>query len=158
MVKRTSRGTSLVEAMIAMMILAAMGTAIITVTLQVVALNASARLKNQGTAYAEQTLEVVRSNFQNPAKGYVWLSGSAAKSYTDGSLVTVYSPPATTCAPADCAGATIPWTDIGSSAYNRCVVINTPNVNRQIKVQSFIAWPDGGKCRYTEADTFFTNY
>ena len=73
---RSRRGVSLIEIMVALMILAVVGALIITLTLQILAATNSAKLRNKASSYAQQGLEQVRGYYQ--ANGWASLA-----SYTD---------------------------------------------------------------------------
>lgn len=146
MVKRNSVGSSLIEAMIAMLILAIMGTAIITFTIQIMSLNTSARLKNQGTITAEQSIERARNVFQQQKFSY-FKNNHTAGNYSSGDLTFQIS----NCSPLDCQN------NPPGDPYFSCVILSYPSSD-QARVQSVVYWWDKGVCRGTEVDTYFTNY
>ena len=95
-------GMSLVEAIVALLILAVMGSSITLLLVQISSANNTAKLRNQASSYVDQALEKVRSFDQK--NGWVNLSLKGSSSgicYVDGTLVSVGS-----CIPAGSAPAT----------------------------------------------------
>lgn len=151
MITRNS-GFSLVETLVAVAILGVMGTAVITITLQILAANNTARLKNQGISYAEEALEQARNYYQ--ANGYSGLTLLSGTNFRDGNFTSL----ATSCSPSTCAASNSPTGNlISGTQFYRCVIIQFPVAN-QAKVQSITNWLDRGRCQQTEIDTYFANY
>lgn len=146
------KGTSLIETMVALMILAAISTAIISLTLQILAINYSAKLKNQATNYVEKNLETVRNFYQNSG-GYPALYDKASNAGT------YYSPLDTTLntnsASNDISDCT---TGILISSPFRGYIKITRAATDLIQVDSVILWSDRGNCRNTTSTTYFSSY
>jgi len=146
----------MIETMVALTILVIIGTAIISLTLTVIASNTSAKLRNQGLGLAEEGLEQTRNYFQT--NGFQTLNNQANnKCYPDGTTfvstaqITCPSPdPALTpLTPPNCR----PGTVTGNSVFSRAVwLIQSGGA---IKARSLVFWTDRGACRYTEVGTFF---
>lgn len=143
------KGTSLIETMVALMILAAISTAIISLTLQILAINYSAKLKNQATNRAEQNLETVRNFYQNSG-GYPALSQIADDSCRKPDL-SGSSP----CDISDCTATGA--TQIETTPFFAFTKIYTP-LSSLIRVDSVVLWSDRGNCRNTTSTTYFSTY
>ncbi|MBI3559112.1 prepilin-type N-terminal cleavage/methylation domain-containing protein [Candidatus Gottesmanbacteria bacterium] len=131
------QGITIIETMIALFILALMGGAIITLTLQILAANNSAKIKNQKVALVQKLLEEVRGFYQNNS----WLTLSqknSASCYFDTNWIT------NACA--DCSTNTI-----GQS------IQVTTNAS-QVTVTATVTWSDRGQCRQTSETTYYYNY
>lgn len=146
-------GFSLIETMVSMALLALIGAAIISLVLTVLALNNSAKLRNQAIGLAGEGVEQLRSFFS--ANGYSTLeSMSNNKCYSNGSLETLISPcpsdPAvTTLTPPNCLQGVI----TSNPLFYRSVWLISSGGS--VKVRSIVTWSDRGKCSYNEVDTYY---
>lgn len=134
------KGITIIETMIALFILALMGGAIISLTLQILAANNSAKLKNQKVALVQKLLEEVRGFYQNNS----WLILSQ-KGTTSGNCygdINLLNSGTTTACGLGCAGQEIK--------------IET-NLS-QVKVTANVTWSDRGQCRQTSETTYYYNY
>lgn len=139
-------GFSMIETLVAMMILVIISSAIVAMILALVSANTSAKLRNQAVGYAEEGIEQVRNYFQ--ANGWQSLNNQASnKCYTDGTLASQVACPAS----ADCVTGPIP-----SSVFFRYVWL-TQGAS-QVKVQSIVSWRDRSVCLNSEVDTIFFSY
>lgn len=135
---RIRRGITIIETMIALFILALMGGAIISLTLQILAANNSAKLKNQKVALVQQLLEQVRGFYQSSS----WLGLSQKGSgggicYSD---VTSWTN-----------GACISCPTIGQS-------VQIKNNGSQVTATATVTWSDRGNCLQTSETTYYYNY
>ena len=134
---RIKSGITIIETMIALFILALMGGAIISLTLQILAANNSAKIKNQKVALVQQLLEQVRGFYQNNS----WLTLSQKNSagcYVDA-----------TWASGSCVSCST--NTIGQS------ILVTTNAS-QVTVTATVTWSDRGQCRQTSETTYYYNY
>lgn len=139
------KGTSIVEALVALAILAITGSAIVLLLVQISSVNNSAKIKNQATSYVDQAMEQVRGFNQN--SGWVNLAARGGFCYTDGSLTTT-----TDCIYTCGAGGAA----IFSSIYTRSVKIITNSP--QVRVIATVCWQDKGIWYKTESNTYFYDY
>lgn len=156
-----NKGTSLVETMVAFLILSAIGVAVIRLTIQILALNTTAKLNNQGTSYAEEAVEQGRNFYQT--SGYPALAALAPVSpayYSDGTFSPgkiIIVPPGR-CNITDCPQLnTTTGVQIGTTGFFRCVILNPPS-SGTMKTQVVVSWLDRSVCKQTELDTYFSRY
>lgn len=143
---------SIVEAMVALAILAITGSAIVLLLAQISSLNNSAKIKSQATSYAEQAMELVRGFDQNKGWGNLALKGnSSGICYKDGTLAAT-----TTCISTCGGGGSAILSPIYPASYTRSVKIitNSPQVN----VFATVCWLDKGVWYKTESNTYFYDY
>lgn len=140
---------SIVEAMVALAILAITGSAIVLLLAQISSLNNSAKIKSQATSYAEQAMELVRGFDQN--KGWGNLAAKGGYCYTDGSLTA-----STACISACGNGGSTILTPVYPASYTQSIKIitNSPQVN----VFATVCWLDKGIWYKTESNTYFYDY
>ncbi|MBI4099758.1 prepilin-type N-terminal cleavage/methylation domain-containing protein [Candidatus Microgenomates bacterium] len=145
---RPNAGVSLVEAMVALMILAIVSAAVIMMTLQVLALNTSAKLKNQSTTYAEQMIEQVRDYYANSGWG-----GLAAVARPGGqcylnvpSWQAAVNNPCTPC---------VDGAITGTNFYRFVTLTSSSN---SVMVAAKVCWLERGQTKTTEVDTYFYNF
>lgn len=147
------------EAIVALLVLAAMGAAIILLMVQISALNNSAKLRNQASAYSDQGLEQVRG--YNQTNGWVSLSGKgtgAGRCYSDGTLATT-----TVCIPTGLANTTCN-TGAGAAILNPTYLasytrsIKITSVGDQVAVLSTVCWLEKTIWNKVETTTYFYNY
>lgn len=146
-----SSGFSLIEAMVALMILSVVSGAVVLMTLQILSLTYSSRLKNQSTTYAEEMIEKVRDAYQS--YGYAAVSTRSSPSGTcyssvDGNPMSWSS---VACPATDCSGAQI-------SATNFYRYVNLKLVSSSVNVSSVVTWFDKVSCKREQVDTYFYNY
>lgn len=145
---RNDAGLSLVETVIALLILTFVSTAVVLLTVQILSLTNSAKMKNQATTYAEQVLEQVR-DFEVT---YGW-GGLAAKGpngcYTD---VVSWTAASGSCV-TDCSNPNLVVSS-SDTRFFRYVTITAPAAGA-IKVSAVVTWKDKGVCRNTTIDTYF---
>ena len=144
------KGTSLVEALVALLIMAVTGAAVVLLLAQIASLNNSAKLRSQATSYAQQGLEQVRSFSQS--NGWAILAGKGpSRCYTDGTLVLT-----TTCIVSCGDGGGIEINPLAS--VTRSVKIVTNQGLGQVAVTSTICWLEKGIWNKTESLTYYYNY
>ncbi|MCL5432083.1 MAG: type II secretion system GspH family protein [Patescibacteria group bacterium] len=144
--------------MVAIMILAIITAAVISLMLAVISLNGSAKLKNQSVAAAQQAMEQLRNYYQ--VNGFQTLYNKANnKCYyfaDDGLTLTVLGggcPISSPQSPACVSGQPV----TGNLTLSRYIklTINSGAVLAQV----FVNWPDvGGICRVQELDSSFYSY
>ncbi len=150
--KKLNSGISLIETMIALLVLSMAGAVIILLTIQILAANNNAKLRNRAAVLAEQSIEQVRDYYQN--NKYASLAGNgslAGRCYRDGTLV-----------------GEIPCTPTGYlSCYpTSCVAVETffrrqvklVNEGSRVKATVVIWWLDKGDQRDVTLETYFYNY
>lgn len=148
---------SLVETMVALLILAVAGAAVIALTLQILAVGNTAKLRGQGVAYAEEALEQARSFYQ--VNKWARLSEKRSYSYADGSfsaLSTGCPAPCPSYCAAPCPSGAVTGDQIAATTLYRCVQVS--GAGSQVQVRAVVNWLDRGVCRGTEANTYFYNY
>lgn len=143
-----NKGINLVETMVALMILSIIGGAVILLTLQVLSLNNSARLRSRATFYAEGSLEQARGYTQT--NGWQALSNLASPGgscYIDAAAWTSGTCDDACSLPANIAGTIfyryIRLTKVGGS---------------QVKVATLVSWREKGVCQKVQVDTAFFSY
>lgn len=147
-----NRGMSLIETMIALLVLSVIGTAVGAIITQAAAANNTARMRHQAIASSEEGLEQTRNFYQ--INGWIGLAGkgnSTGICYGNGQLITttgcILPPPDTSGCGAD--GAVL-------GNHRRSVKIITSG--NQVKVSSVVSWQDKQQCSKTVAETYFFNY
>lgn len=153
---RLNLGTSIVEAMVALMVLAIVSSAVVLLTLSVLALNNSAKLKNQATAYAEQALEQVRGYYKTNGWSSLAQKGSGGgRCYVD--IASWLQPPNNPACDTSCTNNDLLVT---GGIFYRYVFVTT--TSSQVKVTAVVSWLDHGICtgasKSTVVDTYFYNY
>lgn len=153
----------MIETMVALTILVIIGTAIISLTLTVIAANTSAKLRNQGLGFAEEGLEQTRDYFQT--NGYLQLyglTGGSTVCYKDGRLDSVANN--TISCPPDPAQPPFPvppdcllGAATSNSNFYRSVWL-TRGADLSVRVRSVATWTDRKACRFTEVGTYFYSY
>ncbi len=140
------KGITLIETMVAFLILSLTGTAIVTLTLQVFTVTNSAKLRNQAVAFTERGLELTRNYYQ--AYGWVELSlkGSPATCY-DANGSWANSPCADDCHD----------TLVSGSAYHHGY-IKLITTGPRVEVKSGVSWLDRGVCKNLSLVTYYYNY
>lgn len=142
--KGQNRAASLVETLVALLILSVMGAAIVAITLAVISVNNSAKHRNQAAALAEENLELVRSYYQSSD----WESLDSRASGGGSCYTNVTT-----------------WT-AGSGCLTNCSLTNIPGTifyryarlissGGSVKVESSVTWTERGKCNKIQVDTAF---
>lgn len=121
--------------MIALFILSLMGGAIISLTLQILAVNNSAKLRTQKVFLAQQLLEQVRNFYQS--NNWFTLSQKSG-CWSDGNLNS-----GVTC------GLACP------AAGQELKVVNNPP---QVTITALVTWQDRDQCRQISETTYYYNY
>ncbi len=156
---RSTRGMTLIEAILALMILAIVATAIVGLLTQIMSLTNSARLRNMATGFVEQNLERVRGYYQTN----LWVGlASKANSGACGCWSSGDLGSATCLAGADCLSSAIslcpaagsPVSGAPGMIQNVILTVTGP----QIKVESFAAWQDKQLCEKVSSVTYYYNY
>ncbi|MBI3887450.1 prepilin-type N-terminal cleavage/methylation domain-containing protein [Candidatus Microgenomates bacterium] len=145
--KLHKKGMSLIESMLALMVLAVVVTTVTTLIVQIDALSNSTRMRTTAVLLAQDSLEQVRGYYQT--NGWNALlnksgNGSVTGCYTDGTLATI---------PATCAT----QTDILTSPGYKRIVKLVLNGN-QISAQIYIYWNDHNVSKSVESDSSFYSY
>lgn len=136
----------MIEALVAMVIFVIISSAVILLTLQIMSANYSARLKNQGTAYAEQLLEQVKDF--SMTQGY-------ADFPTTGCYVSVPDFSGVSCPPTCNEAVIVSAIRIDQTAFYRYV--RFANMANSKKVTANVSWMDKGSCKSTVIDTYYYN-
>ena len=144
-------GVGMVEAIVAMAILAVVSAAVVLLVLQLLVLTFSSRLKNQATSFAEQAVEQARGYYQ--ANGWVALANKGKNDPLCYSAVwTQYLPVSDCVVQCTITGLLIP----GTNFYRYSTVTTTGNAS--VQVSTVVAWNDRGVCKSTQLDTYFYNF
>lgn len=138
--KRCRRGFTLIEAMLALMILAVVSTVIISLSLQVTSLVNSTKLKNQKIALSQQMLEQVRGYYQQNGWAMLVTKAPSPTCYTDGTLTTV-----AVCDPTPLPSVQVKLTASGAPT-------------NQIKADVTVNWTWKGQSQNVAASTYFYYY
>lgn len=150
----------MVEAIIALLILASMGAVIILLMVQIASLNNAAKLRNQANSYVEQGMEQVRGFVQNNGWSLLAAKGSGSGTcYPDGTLsgatVTCIAGglAKTTCGVGN--GAAIP-APLYPASYTRTVKVTVSG--SQAMITSTVCWLEKSLWNKTESVTYYYNY
>lgn len=159
-------GFSLVETLIAFMLLAVMGGAVVYILAQVTSLTKSADLKGQGTFFANQGIEAVRDYYQKNQ----WLALAGTDNSTD-IFFTCYKTTDFTgisfTAPAVASGLPVcgafditkSETIIGSAAtFYRQIGVRTTTASGKVEVSVVVYWTEKSRTVYSKVDSVFYNY
>lgn len=144
--RRVRKGVSIIETVIAVLILATIGGALMAVVVQVTSATNCARLRNQAAKYAEEALEQARDFKQNSP----WTVFDAKKSppcWADGQLST----PAPGCSRGS--GAAIAGATPGFTRF-----VELTQVSGGMRVRSVVSWTARCSSKDVEADTFLFQY
>lgn len=137
-------GISLVEAVIALMILGIIGAALTGLMLRITAATNSAKFKSEATNYAQQAIEQAKD-----AKNQNW-ANLVSGCYTDGTMGTSIGGGDLTHDPC------MSGSQIGTTPYRRLVFVTINS--SQAKVQSVVKWREKNIAKSVEIDTFFYQY
>ena len=151
--KRQRAGISLIETLVAFLVLSLAGGAIIVLTIQVLATNNYAKLRNRATVIAEQSVEQVRNYYQvNRYSNLAGKGNATGNCYADGGLATALSActPATYnyCSPLACSTV--------ETFFRRQVRII--NEGTRVKATIIIWWLERGVQKDVTIDAYFYNY
>ncbi len=147
------RGLSLVEALVALMILTIVSTGIVLMSLQILALSYSSKLKNQSVSFAEDMIEQVRNFYQVNSWGAL---SNYGKNGTQCYINLSWNPPSAGSCVSDCSNNAllIP----GQSTFYRYLQLTTTGTT-SILVSVVVTWKDRGVCKLpTRIDTYYYNY
>lgn len=159
-------GFSLIETLIAFMLVAVMGGAVVYILSQVVSINKSADSKAQATFYASQGLEEVRNYYQRE----LWLSLAGRDPVTADTNYTCYKVTniegvigflgtATDCGPFDTVNPTLKNENVnGGSFFYRQLGIRTTLASGKVEAFAIVRWVEKGKVNIAKVDTVFFNY
>lgn len=159
--KKSRSGATLIETMVALVILGVIGVTLVRLMVTVESANNSARTRNQAINLSEQALEQVRGLVQTPGFGWGGLNTLAG-----GLAFGTYSP-CTAYANGllnSCAGNSCQVKDssgvphAGTSTNNMCQSVIVFRDISGVGVRSLVGWTEKGQNLYTEADTNFYNY
>lgn len=152
------KGMTLIETMIALMLMSVFSVAIVTMIVQVLSNSASAQLQNQAIALAEKNLEQVRTFYQS--NGYVILAkvNDACPSgcFLDGNLTCASV--GTSCidgTASSCSSGRVIRTD---PYVSQSIKVSVDDISNRVAVDSWIAWTEKGTCRTNKVSTNFYNY
>lgn len=143
------KGTSIVETLVALSILAIIGSAIVLLLVQISSTNNSAKIKNQAISYVDQAMEQVRGFVQ--LNGWVKLSTTIG-CFSNGTLTT-----STSCIVTGLARTTCP----GSGAFISTPFYRSVKISKsgdQITVIGTVCWQDKGIWYKTENSTYYYDY
>lgn len=143
------QGFTLIETLMALMLLGIVGAAIVGLTLQTFSLGNITRLRSQGTSYAEEAVEQVRDYSQSYGWKALSNKGSlAGKCYSDGQLGTLLGNCLVDCTVNQVSGSTTHW---------RVVKVATDNTSK-VTVTAMVAWKEKDICRPNTLTTNIYNY
>lgn len=148
------KGTSLIEALLALMLMAVTGAAVVLLLSQIASVNNSAKLRGQATSYTEQGLEQSRSFLQT----YGWVNlaakgNSSGLCYSDGTLVN-----GTSCITGCGTGGTLISSPVYPASFTRSVKVTTNAVLGSAAIVSTVCWLEKGRWNKSEAVTYHYNY
>jgi type II secretory pathway pseudopilin PulG len=151
-------GFSLIESLIAFMLLGVIGGAVVYILAQVVSVTKAADLKAQGASYANQGTEAVRDYYQ--VNRWLALSGrdpngGSATCYNNTSL----SDPSSPCK-ADytaCTGS-LACESLTGGFYRQISVLTEIGTPSKVTVTVNVYWLEKGKKQSTKVDAVFFNY
>ncbi len=144
-------GISLIETVIALLILSVIGVAIVGLTIQIGAASTSASLRSQAASYAEQALEQARGYYQANRFQSTLAKVCAGGCYADGYLSSCGA------AAASCVSSCTTGYAIAATPFYRSVQVSQVS-SAQIRVSAKVAWMDRSKCQTIALDTYFYNY
>lgn len=144
-------GISLIETVIALLILSVMGVAIVGVTLQIMGASNAAFLRNQATVTGEAGLEQARGYYQTNLFQSLLGKASCGTCYADGNLGTCN---VTCITPTGTCGSQ--GSQVGTSGIYRSVSVT--GSGSQATVTSNVAWTDRGTCQKATFSTDFYSY
>jgi type II secretory pathway pseudopilin PulG len=155
---RSTLGFSLIESLIAFMLLGVIGGAVVYILAQVVSVTRSADLKGQATSYANQGIEAVRDYYQINR----WLSlagrdvnGGSATCYNTVGLVD--PPPPCKTDYAGCSSSTA-CESLTGGFYRQFSVLTDLTAPSKVTVTVNVYWSEKGKKQSTKVDAAFYNY
>lgn len=153
--KRNTSGITLIETMVAVFILSLTGTLIVALTLQVVTITNSAKLRNQAVTFAERGLEASRSYYQT--SGWLAMSslGSASGTCYDVNGNWSNANCDDTCK--DVASGGSPSVN-DSSFHFGYIKLTTDVAAGKIEVKSGVNWHDRDACKNLNLITYYYNY
>lgn len=152
-------GISMIEAVVAIAILAVVSSAIILVTLSILSLAFSSRLKNQAVTYSQQLLEQTRDFYQS--SGWAALYGKARNNQTVCYVDAVsWSSPnqGVSCDTLCQQSASSNLWIAGQSIFYRYLALSVPQPNQSVKVSAVTVWKEKGGCRNVQVDTYYFSY
>lgn len=152
MVQRLPRnaGLSLIETVVALLVLSVMGIAIVGLTVQINAATTSSALRNQASSYAEQALEQARGYYQVNRFQSTFAKVCSTGCYADGLL--------SSCGGASsCVSSCTTGSVISGTPFRRSIQV-TQVSSAQIRVTSKVSWTDRSQCQTITLDTYFYNY
>lgn len=152
---RDRLGVSLIETVVALMILGVIGGALLFLIAQVTATVNSANFKNQATTYAEEAVEQVR-DFRNVNgfNGLVTAAGICGGQYDDGQLVNCVTSASCTACPGGLTGCLIAT----ATNYSFCRRVQLTQNGSQVHVQSFVGWLEKGVTKNVQVDSYLYQY
>lgn len=141
---------TLIETILALLVLAAVTSAVILLLTQIMALTTSARLRNTATAMAEQNLEKIRSFYQvNFWMNLANKGSSGGTCYIDTAGILNLDTGATCVT--DCSS-------LGSNGFRQNVKLTTDSGLSRVQVDSSVWWQDKGACQHLTSTTYYFNY
>lgn len=160
-------GFSLIETLIAFMLVGIMGGAVVYILAQVTSITKSADLRGQGTILANQGIEAARDYYQ---KNF-WLALAGTDTNTGDAFFTCYKTVdfsgATFIAPAVPSGSPVCGTfDIsksevitGSAAtFYRQIGVRTTLASAKVEVSAVVYWTEKNRTVFSKVDSVFYNY
>jgi len=134
---KNKQGISLIETVVALMILGVIGGALMGLTIQITSATNSAKAKSQAAIYAQEAIEQVKD-----VKNQSWANVGSGGCFADGTLVSF----------GNCSAGS----PISGMPFNRYVRITVSGM--QAKVQSVVLWKEKGVQKSVEVDTFLYQY
>lgn len=134
---KNRQGISLIETVVALMILGVIGGALMGLTLQITSATNSAKAKGQAAIYAQEAIEQAKDTKNQD------FSKLITGCYTDGNLTP--------------GGDCVSGTSITGTQFTRYVKVTASET--QTKVQAVVKWSEKGTLnRSVEVDTYFYQY
>lgn len=149
----------MIEAVVAIAILAVVSSAVILVTLQILSLTFSSRLKTQAVSYSQQLLEQTRDFYQS--SGWAALYNKARSNQTTCYVdaVSWNSPNVgvscdSLCLQSPSSNLWIP----GQNVFYRYLLLSVPQPNQSLKLSAVTVWKEKGGCKNIQVDTYYFSY
>lgn len=143
--KHSRSGISIIETVVALLILAAIGGALMALNVQIQSVANSAKFKNVAEVQAQKMIELARN--KKNVGGVSALGVGCFKEDLDSVLASVE-----TC---DCEDLAVRSVDL-EKGFKTCVRISGTGAGRQI--QAYVFWTEKSKERKTEVDTYLYDY
>ncbi len=152
---RKTFGFSLIETLVAFMLVAIMGGAVVYILAQVVSVTKSAEQKSRATSYANQGVEAVRDYYQTNL--WLSLSGRDASIHpTCYKSVSLVDAAVATCKFVfDSVNPTLYYESLAGGFYRQISVLT---VSPKVTVVTYVFWLEKGIAKMVKVEAAFYNY